>query len=174
MMRWPRRGRWMCVSARCWLESLNLTHQTPGTVLATETVVIASLSADRVRNQGKPSRTRNRSVPTSTRPSGHPAIFLPACASTANDRHDEVAGGLPARESREAGSRGCCGRAAPALSAMKPTVGRSAARRRSQNRAWAVYPSWIFGLPPVVTGAGGAGLPRGGGPLGDRGGGGRE
>src|SRR6204780_2069612 len=155
MMRWPRKGRWMCVSARCWLESLNLTHQTPRTVLATETVVIASLSADRVRNQGKPSRTRNRSVPTSKRPSGQPAIFLPACASTANDRHDEVAEGLPARASREAGSRGCCGLAAPALSAMKPTVGRSAATRRSQSRPGRVYPSWILGFPPVVGGGGG-------------------
>src|ERR1700733_10613956 len=169
MMRWPRKGRWMCVSARCWLESLNLTHQTTGTVLATETVVIASLSADRGRNEGKPSRTRNRSVPTSKRPRGQPAIFLPACASTANDRHDEVAGELPTRASREAGSRGCCGLAAPALSAMKPTVGRSAATRRSQSLAWAGLPvmdPWL-----AARGgrrwrcAGGAGLPRGGGPL---------
>ena len=33
--------------------SSNLRHQTPGTLLATETEVIASLLADRVTNQGK-------------------------------------------------------------------------------------------------------------------------
>jgi hypothetical protein len=61
MMRWARTGKWMCVSARRRPESSNLTHHALWTILATETLVIVSLSADRVRNQGKPSRARNRS-----------------------------------------------------------------------------------------------------------------
>jgi hypothetical protein len=124
MMRWARTGRWTCASAGICPESSNLRHQTPGTVLAAETEVIASLLADRVTNQGKRSRTRSPSAPTSKRPSGQPAIFLPAYASTANDRQDDVAAGSPASASRESRPRGRDGRQSLADSEARGTGNR--------------------------------------------------
>lgn len=123
MMRCARTGKWTCTSASLWSESSNLTQQRPITVLATETQVIVSLPADRVTNQGKRSRTRKPSVLTSKRPSGHPAIFLPICASTANDRHAGAAGGFSAPASRKAWPNGPCGLLEPALPAIEPRVG---------------------------------------------------
>ena len=135
MMRCARTGKWTCTSARLWSESSNLTQQTPVTVLATETQVTVSLPADRVTNQGKRSRTRKPSVPTSKRPSGHAAIFLPMCASTANDRHAEAAGGFSAPASRKAGPNGPCGLLEPALPSHRAKSRREGASRVQRIRA---------------------------------------
>jgi hypothetical protein len=85
---------------------------------------------------GERSRTRKPSVPTSKRPSGHPAIFLPMSASTADDRHAGAAGGFSASASREAGPNGPCGLLGPASPVIEPRVGgraRPASRESAQN-----------------------------------------
>ena len=126
MMRWARTGIWMCASARRWPESSNLMHQTPGTILATEIMVIESLSADRVAEPGE-TEPHPQPVCADVEAAQRPACNLPASVGLDSERSPWRRGrgtaGASVRDSRALRVRGT------GIVGHELRVGRSAAVR---------------------------------------------